>query len=137
MLGANETHTFSRFVVSLESYDPYTKSTSRGRTDKIGTLMPFDEASTYGDALNTIVEPQEQHTPEVKMLWSAPKHFGCVSIQAKVYHPSSGWIENEADLNQIVCSTDNDSNDSNNDNSEDYFSDDNDYFGSNDFHDEF
>lgn len=104
LLGANESHTFTRYVVSIQSYDPETKTSFEGGIDEIGTLLPFDESSKYGDVINTIVESKEQFTPEAKMLWFPPIYFECVLFQAKVFHPSTGWIEDEKALKQIICS---------------------------------
>lgn len=92
-------------MIVLSGYDSASKQLKKASWDEIGVLEPFDESSKLHDEMpNTIVEIQEELTPEVKITWSPPaKYFGCVSIQAKVYHPDVGWIEEDEALTQIIC----------------------------------
>lgn len=105
LLGANESHQFSRFSVALVGYDNESKKIFDATKEQVGVLLPFDESSKCHDSFfNTIVEVEEQFMPEVKMSWIPPeKGLECVSLQAKVYHPETDWITKDETLTKIIC----------------------------------
>lgn len=88
------------------SYDAKTSSVFKDDSKKIGVLIPADDSSKKNDD-DDIVEAKDEFTSKVKILWFPPANFDCVSIQAKLYHPSTGWIENRKEFRKIVCSNEN------------------------------
>lgn len=103
LLGANESHYFSEYAVTLNGYDRNSKTIVQRTIEQIGVLLPFDDSSKLHQP-NMVVQVEKTLTPEVKLIWLAPENgYGCVVLRAKVKHPTLGWFENEDALSKIIC----------------------------------
>lgn len=96
LLGQDEGHTFSRFLVSLIPVD--------SPESEVGSLKPFDEFSKVNEfCSNSVSQVKDESTPEQKFIWTAPHSNECVIITARVYQSDGKWFTNAGELTKKIC----------------------------------